>query len=80
MARQSLPQLGQSMDQMCPDYDRAAAAECLDAVSRFPCPSGTLDPMAMGDTLMALSGCQKVCASAFAGMGGVVGGSLGMTP
>lgn len=80
MARQTLPQIGQSMDQMCPDYDRAAAAECLDAVSRFPCPSGTLDPMAMGDTLMALSGCQKVCASAFAGMGGMVGGSLGMTP
>ena len=80
-ARQTLPQLGQTMDQMCPDYDSAAAAECLDAVSRFPCPSGTVDPSAMGDTLMGLSGCQKVCPSAFAGLGGgTVGGSLGMTP
>ena len=81
LARQQLPQLGPLVSQACPDYDRVAAAECLDAVSRFPCPSGTLDPMAMGDTLMGLSGCQKVCPSAFAGMGGVVGGgSLGMTP
>jgi hypothetical protein len=80
MARQTLQQMGTSVDQICPDYDRAAAAECLDAVSRFPCPSGTLDPMAMGDTLLGLSGCQKVCPSAFAGLGGAVGGSLGMTP
>lgn len=81
MARQTLQQMGTSVDQICPDYDRAAAAECLDAVSRFPCPSGAFDPMAMGDTLLGLSGCQKVCPSAFAGLsGGAVGGSLGMTP
>lgn len=81
MARQQLPQLGQSLDSLCPDYNGAAAADCLDAVSRFPCPSGTIDPMTMGDTLMGLSGCQKVCPSAFAGLagGGAVGGSLGMT-
>lgn len=81
MARQTLQQMGSSVDQICPDYDRAAAAECLDAVSRFPCPSGAIDPLAMGDTLMGLSGCQRVCPSAFAGLsGGLGGGSLGMTP
>lgn len=77
IARQSLPQYGQTLDQLCPDYNSAAAAECLDSVSRFPCPSdGTVDPMAMSETLMGLSGCQRVCPSAYTGLGG---GGLGGT-
>lgn len=81
IARQSLPQYGQTLDQLCPDYNSAAAAECLDSVSRFPCPSGgTVDPMAMSETLMGLSGCQKVCPSAYTGLGGgALGGTASMT-
>ncbi len=72
MAHQMLPQMTDSIATMCTDYDGAAGQQCLDAVARFPCPSGAIDTNAMAATLMGLSGCQQVCASAFAGMGGML--------
>jgi hypothetical protein len=75
-ARTMLPQVGSMMNDMCKDYDASAAGGCLDAVSRFPCPSGGMDPTEMSNTLMGLSDCQKVCPSAFAGLGDL--GDLGM--
>ncbi len=68
MARDMVPQMD-DLEQMCGDYDRAAAAQCLDAVSRFPCPGGNADYAAMAQTLMGLSGCQQVCPNAAGMMG-----------
>jgi hypothetical protein len=68
MAPTMIPQMVDSIESMCPDYDAAAARVCVDSMSRFPCPSGgATDTDQMSATLMGLAGCQRVCASAFQG-------------
>ena len=74
MATGSISQMSGQFQSICPDFDGPAAKQCLDSLSRFPCPAGTPDPTAMAATVMGLSGCQKVCASAFGSMGGAFGG------
>ncbi|MCL4222849.1 MAG: hypothetical protein KJZ91_00080 [Myxococcales bacterium] len=67
MASQMMPD-DTTIDGVCPDYDGAAAQQCLDALAGFPCPAGgQLDPDAIARTLLSLTGCQRVCPGAFAG-------------
>jgi hypothetical protein len=69
MAPSMIPQMASQLESMCPDFDGTAARECVDSLSRFPCPSGNggTDMMAMQNALMGLSGCQRVCPQAYRG-------------
>lgn len=69
MAPSMIPQMADQVEAMCPDFDGGAARECVDSLSRFPCPSGNggTDMMAMQNALMGLSGCQRVCPQAYRG-------------
>lgn len=69
MAPSMIPQMADSMKTMCPDFDAGAARACVDSLSRFPCPANgaTTDATQLSQTLMGLSGCQRVCATAFQG-------------
>jgi hypothetical protein len=77
MAPQMLSSMKDSLETMCPDFDGSAAGACVASIGRLPCPSGNADPGALAQTLMGLTDCQKVCASAFGSMNGTIGGSIG---